>query len=210
MKRIITILFIGVLCTIYGQQPNLDPNLIAHPVSPEAARLGTFGNVPINLSSGQLGTSIELFNGKVYDYSLPINLIYNYAGNRVEEAPSIVGLGWQLNVGGVITKEVRGLPDDHPYGYYNLAPGFREAIYNRTSTNGGVYTYGDVTEIANGNIDLEADKYHLSVNGINFSFKIGLDGQPAFLSKHNYKLEVIRDSAFINSFVMRIKGWEKG
>jgi YD repeat-containing protein len=201
MKRLITILFIGVLSTLYSQQQNLNPNLITFPVSPEAARLGSFGNVPVNLFYGQLDKSIELFNGKVGDFNLPINLRYNYAGNRVEETPSIIGLGWQLNLGGVVTREVRGLPDEHPRGYNNLAV---KNIMN-DYLNNNVITQYDATKLAIGFYDTEVDKYNISVNGINFSFKIGLDGTPVFLSRHDYKVRVIRNENNYNSiegFVM--------
>lgn len=201
MKRLITILFIGVLSTLYSQQQNLNPNLITFPVSPEAARLGSFGNVPVNLFYGQLDKSIELFNGKVGDFNLPINLRYNYAGFRVEESPSMIGLGWQLSLGGVVTREVRSIPDEHPNkGYYAANRGALDSYFDT-----GIITDYNASRFIEGQFDTEPDKYIVSVNGIYFSFKIGLDGSPVFLSKHNYKLEIIRNpnnNLDITSFIL--------
>ena len=192
MKKILLLfLLILIVCTNggYSQQTNLSPNLLTFPVSPEAGRLGTFGGVPVNLSSGQISNSVELFTGTVGDYRLPLNLSYSYAGNRMEEEPSIVGLGWQLNMGGVVTKEVRGLPDEMlGFGYFDP---ITQGILNPYFSSG---TINDLNSLAivNGHLDSEADKYHVSVNGINFSFKIGFNGQPVFLSTHGYKLEIVR------------------
>lgn len=190
MSKVLSFTIIFIICSnIYSQETKLNPNLLTFPVSPEAGRLGTFGDIPVNLSSGQLNKSIELFTGVVGDYKVPINLSYNYAGNRMEEEPSIAGLGWQLNMGGVVTKEVRGLPDETiGFGYFD------STIQNLLNPYFNSGTITDITskEIASGHLDTEADKYHLSVNGISFSFKIGFDGQPVFLSTHGYKLQIVR------------------
>lgn len=177
----------------FGQQTSLSSDLVSFPVSPEAGRLSVYGNIPVNLFYGQLDKTTNLFNGKVGDYNLSLNLSYNYSGNRLEETPSIVGLGWQLVTGGVITREVRGLPDEHPRGYYGNGGSLRDNILAGYFNNGVISEFY-ATKIMEGEYDTEVDKYNLSVNGINFSFKIGLDGTAVFLSKHNYKLEIVRNS----------------
>ena len=203
MKKTIIQLFLIVafLNTVYCQQNTLSPDLITFPVSPEAARLGTFGDIAVNLFYGRLQKNIELFNGKAGDFSLPIQLSYNYGGNRLEETASIIGLGWQLNLGGVVSREVRGLPDEHPRGLNNLAV---KNIVNNYLNNSSI-TQNDAENFAKGFYDSEVDKYSVSVNGIHFSFKIGLDGTPAFLSKHDYKLEIIRNATnnqIIEGFIL--------
>ena len=181
----------------------LDQKLITFPVSPEASRLGTYGAVPVSLYSGLLQKSINLFSTTVGDYPLSLDLSYNYSGFKVEESPSIVGLGWQMNIGGVVTREVRGLPDEHRFGYYGNTI-LRENVLAGYFAN-GTMSAQYARKIADGVMDSEADRYRLSVNGISFSFKIGLDGTPAFLSKHNYRLQINRNPAYplkITSFVL--------
>lgn len=188
IHKLIIVFILSFAINNYGQ--TIDQNLITFPVSPEASRLGSYGAVPVNLNSGLLEQNIELFNEKVSDYSFPLNLIYNYSGFKVEESPSIVGLGWQLNVGGVVTREVRGIPDEHAKGYYGH-PFLRETVLGGYFANGTMQAHY-AKNIAQGLMDSEADLYVLSVNGIRFSFKIGLDGTPCFLSKHDYRLTINR------------------
>jgi len=170
-----------------GQEEGQDANLFSFPVSPEAGRLGTYGNVPVNMSTGQMNFPIPLYTIKERGYSWPISLSYNFKGLVYEGKPSVTGLGWNLQAGGVVTREVRGIPDEHPKGYYGVL-GERQRLLNPYFDN-GVMTRGIAKELADGNIDGEADKYYVSVNGISFSFKIGLDKTPVYLSKHNYKVK---------------------
>ncbi|WP_374172830.1 hypothetical protein [Flavobacterium tructae] len=189
-KTIELLLFLIFYTAVHAQQTNLSSNLLTFPVSPEAARLGTYEEIPVNLFYGRLEKNISLFNGKVGDFNLPIQLSYNYAGNKLEETPSIIGLGWQFNLGGVVSREVRGLPDEHPRGYNNSAV---KEIVNNYINNTSI-SYDNAKKITSGYYDSEADRYSVSVNGIHFSFKIGIDGTAAFLSKHDNKIQIIRNS----------------
>ncbi len=161
-----------------------DVNLFSFPVSPEAGRLGTYGNIPVNLSTGQMSFPVPLYSLNLNGYSWPISLSYNFKGLIYEDKPSLTGLGWNLQAGGVVTREVRGIPDEHPKGYYG-ASGERQRLLDPYFTN-GTMTRGIAEELSNGNIDGEADKYYVSVNGVSFSFKIGLDKNPVYLSEHNH------------------------
>ncbi len=185
---IIIILFIGAFVSAQdtGSGGEGDANLFSFPVSPEAGRLGTYGEVPINLSTGQIGFQVPFYTIEERGYSWPISLSYNFKGLVYEDKPSVTGLGWNLQAGGVITREVRGIPDEHPNGYYgsNDVLGRYLEPYFQTNT----ITRATANQLTIGDIDGEADKYHVSVNGISFSFKIGLDKTPVFISEHNYKV----------------------
>lgn len=184
---------------------NLDPNLLTYPASPEAAKLQTYGNVGVNMAFGQLNHTIPLFNGVIGDFSVPINLSYNYSGNKLEETPSIIGLGWQLNIGGSISREVRALPDSYNNNYYSSSSYFKSYVWNQYFNNQTISEV-DARHIAEGKYDSEPDKYSVSVNGIHFSFKIGLDGTPVFLTRHDYKIQINRklnNSNEIESFILK-------
>ena len=47
------------------------------------------------------------------DFSLPLNLTYNTSGLKVNDLHSIAGMGWSLNAGGFIKRQVRGFPDEY-------------------------------------------------------------------------------------------------
>ncbi|MDH7446929.1 hypothetical protein [Aquimarina sp. 2201CG14-23] len=164
-----------------------DVNLFSFPVSPEAGRLGTYGNVPVNLSTGQVNFQVPLHTIDARGYSWPISLSYNFKGLIYEDKPSLTGLGWLLNAGGVVTREVRGIPDEHPNGYYGIN-NVNGTYLNPYFSNGSI-SKETTQQLISGDIDGEADKYYVSVNGISFSFKVGLDKQPVFISEHNYQLQ---------------------
>gem|GEM_PF-4930159 len=87
------------------------------PVSPEAASLGTYGQVPVSLYTGRVNPTIPVYEVKVKNFILPVSLNYNSNGLKVTEVPTRVGLGWSLFAGGVITRNMIGLPDESDNGY---------------------------------------------------------------------------------------------
>lgn len=68
-------------------------------------------------NSGLLQIKLPLYNLKNHDITVPIAL--NYSPNRVtvDATSSWVGLGWELEAGAMIYREVRDLPDDVFYIY---------------------------------------------------------------------------------------------
>jgi len=80
--------------------------------SPTAANLSKYGNVPVTLYTGSANTSIPIFTVEGNDIELPITLTYNYNGLKPNEQVSWIGLGWSLQAGGVITRNIRGRSDD--------------------------------------------------------------------------------------------------
>ena len=66
----------------------------------------------VDLVTGTPIIRIPLWEAQDRDISIPIALNYNASGIRVAQTASWVGLGWNLSVGGVISREVKGLPDD--------------------------------------------------------------------------------------------------
>lgn len=71
----------------------------------------TLGNSQVQ--NGSVITSYELYTIHVGSIKLPITLNYGGArGIKVNEIASRVGLGWDLNAGGYISRVVVGYPDD--------------------------------------------------------------------------------------------------
>ncbi|WP_281336236.1 hypothetical protein [Flavobacterium eburneipallidum] len=89
------------------------------PPSPNAASLGQYADVPVSNYTGVPNISIPLFNIKSGAIELPVTLSYHASGIKVAQEASLVGLGWALNAGGVITRQVRGFDDFKPNGYIN-------------------------------------------------------------------------------------------
>jgi hypothetical protein len=88
------------------------------PPTPTAASLGVYGQIPISEYDGVPNINIPLHTLTVDGFSLPVSLSYHSAGFRNADEASWVGLGWSLNLGGVITRAVRDKDDFSPNGYF--------------------------------------------------------------------------------------------
>ncbi|MFM9989572.1 hypothetical protein [Flavobacterium sp.] len=72
-----------------------------------------YGNISSASFNGELNTKIPLITVPINKQNpLELFLGYNASGFVPAKSSGIVGLNWHLNVGGVITREVKGLPDD--------------------------------------------------------------------------------------------------
>jgi len=114
MSKLTFLLVISTLLlflTSFSQNGS-DQLLKVVPPSPNVASLGKYGDVPVGLYTGVPNISIPLYEIKDGSLDLPVSLSYHAGGIKVEEIASSVGLSWSLNAGGVIGRNVRGLPDD--------------------------------------------------------------------------------------------------
>lgn len=66
----------------------------------------------LNLNNGTANVGIPLLTLSDVGNSLPITLSYQTGGVKVSQPSSEIGLGWNLNAGGMISREVKGYPDD--------------------------------------------------------------------------------------------------
>lgn len=80
--------------------------------SVESFKMTQFGSVAPSLYTGAVTYSLPLYTYQDEDFTIPISLEYSYDGYKPSQHSGTVGLGWALNCGGVITREVRGYPDE--------------------------------------------------------------------------------------------------
>lgn len=83
--------------------------------SPNAWSFTQYGKVPVSGFTGLPTISIPLHNMQYKDQEISASLSYNASGFRPDVHASWVGTGWNLNIGGVITRNINGLPDDYQY-----------------------------------------------------------------------------------------------
>lgn len=79
----------------------------------ESFQIAKSGNLTPSLYTGAMTYSLPLYTYSDPDFNIPISLEYNYDGYKVARSAGTVGLGWALNYGGVITREIRGLKDEY-------------------------------------------------------------------------------------------------
>lgn len=89
------------------------PPMIIGP-SPTVAGFMRFSDVPVNKYTGIPDISIPLYsvNSHSKEINIDLSLSYHPSGIAYEEEASWVGLGWNLNAGGTISRTMRGMPDE--------------------------------------------------------------------------------------------------
>jgi len=119
MKKKILLLLITVFAYSfvgYTQQPYIyipfDPKPQVQLPASDAQSLGQFGEIPVDLFTGRVNINIPIYTIRYNGMEVPISISYHGGGIKVTDEAGSVGLGWTLNVGGVINRIVRGMPDE--------------------------------------------------------------------------------------------------
>lgn len=209
-------LFIGILihcsCTLLAQ--NLNVLNAPVPPSPAAYAITKVADMPVSHYTGSADISIPLFQLSGSDLSLPINLIYNANGFKVNETPGWVGYGWSLSSSGAISRTIQDAPDNFAFGYYRDAmdtyyspsgkPKFNEC-YGVTGLNSSAYTFYQLLNSgASGQptfYDTEPDLYSYALpGGGSGKFVIDRNGRVRALPKTRTKIELVTTGGGIDDF----------
>lgn len=111
--QLIRIFLIGLALTAtinISAQVNTDQSII--PPSPNAEMIQKFIDVPVNYHTGVPDISIPIYTIKTRSQTLPIVLRYHADGFKPSSTSGFVGLGWEIDCGGMISRSIRGLPDE--------------------------------------------------------------------------------------------------
>jgi len=90
----------------FAQNPSLPAPKAIVPPSPNSQAFAKYGNIPVSLYTGTPNISVPIYEIKARGITVPINLSYHASGIKVSEEASRVGLGWVLNAGGMISRNV--------------------------------------------------------------------------------------------------------
>ncbi|WP_131539589.1 DUF5977 domain-containing protein [Pedobacter nototheniae] len=172
-KRILFSLMLALLfCKAFAQDRTnyLRTDLISP--SPTAAGITRYGDISVNPSSGSANLSIPIFNVQGLELSLPISLGYGYSGLRSAENAGWAGLGWTLQSGGVITRNIRGKVDrDNDAGGFS-SDYVSNKIYNGLNNSDSEDFQTFLENVYNGNYDAEPDVYSFNFPGHSGKFII--------------------------------------
>lgn len=174
--------------TTHGQDNPYDEIAIS---SPNAASLAKYADIPVNKHTGIPSISIPIYAAQEGPLKLPISLSYHASGLKVMEPASWIGAGWSLNAGGVITRSVRGAPDERltssvqnqEYGYFSNF-GYPSYYYKSTGDQ-------DWSAFANGYKDGEPDLYFFNFNGVTGKFYFREDRTPVLLPEQDLHIEPV-------------------
>lgn len=152
--------------------------------SPNSLSTIKFINVPVNNYTGIANIAIPLCNFKTGTINVPIKLNYHASGIKVQDVSGWVGLGWNLNAGGVITRMIKGIPDEDDDGYCG--------INNRSSY---IYDYDRninpdlfYQKVGDKEWDSEPDIFYFSFLGRSGRFVLNRYGDPILIPEQNLKL----------------------
>ena len=81
------------------------------PLSPQAASLARYGEYPVSHATGVPDITIPIYTVSVGNFSLPVSISYHASGIKLNDVASTVGLGWALNAGGAISRQMEGSSD---------------------------------------------------------------------------------------------------
>jgi YD repeat-containing protein len=204
---------------LHGQDEALLPN---SPVTPEVATFTRFLEFPISHYSGSVDITVPIYSLEIDNVNISMTLKYNSAGVKVEEESSWVGLGWSLFAGGLISRQIKGRPDDSEHGWdfasYYMPPYPNDYCQNRTEyyhqkyyflINGEDFICHDPEnpdypesntfyfQNVSNEYDFEPDIYSYSFNGYSGTFSFDIEGN---LVTHEYtplKITKILDNNFI-------------
>jgi len=195
MTRHIFILIIILLSVtaFYGQLEH--PKVI--PPTPETASFTKYTDIPVGLSTGTPNISVPIFELQGKNVSVPISVNYHASGIRVNEIASRVGLGWSIQTGGMISRNVRGIPDDNTEGYLNTSNTVAN-YYTLNATQRAI----KFNEASQGYQDYESDLYYFNFLGQSGKFFFNQNGDIIVHEKSDLKITPIKSSS------NKIEGWE--
>lgn len=160
---------------------------IADIKSPNIASLGEYGKIPVSLSRGSVDINVPLYTLIDGNIIVPISLRYKSTGVKVNQIPSDVGLNWSLHAGGMISRVMKGLPDETKYKSVtdselsvrtelNIASGY---FYNSHLLSDVISNENELRGFleANYDKDFEPDEFIFNFNGYSGRFFFSQTGE---------------------------------
>lgn len=162
------IIFLTFNLSAQQTQTQIDKVLLPQilPPSPEPTAFMKAGLGNANLSTGAATASIPLYTIKLKDFTFPISLSYSTQGLKADEVASRTGMGWVLNATGMVSRSVKGMPDE--FGTRQTPPaGFP------SQDSDPLYTYYAQATAQTPVYDTQADEFQFHVNGLTGTFVLG-------------------------------------
>lgn len=192
MKRTITLLacVLAFSISLMAQMPQ-DPT---YGLTPNAKSFQRYGDIPVSLYTGTPNITIPLDTIRDVSLTLPISLSYHSGGVKADEHPGWVGLGWSLMLGGVITREVRDLPDETDYiqkrGFYYMHNILNNSAVIGDNTDAAI-AYINANYIHLNRYDSEPDKFNFQFDGCSGFFILDPSGQWQVYSNRPIKVKSV-------------------
>lgn len=171
--------------------------------SPEVASFGRYGDVGVSYFTGNPNISIPLYNFTVRDVEMPISLDYDASGVKVNSLPTWAGQNWTLNVGGVITRNVKGRYDEWIFPAQMQISNFHNYFQNHDKLLELLSYGGNYQQLKQA---LDSREYDFAPDEYTFHFmgksgKFYLDSSGSWRVQSDENLEVIFDYNLESNFI---------
>ncbi|WP_264550624.1 DUF5977 domain-containing protein [Flavobacterium sp. N2038] len=168
---------------------SLTPVIVPPP--PNSASLGLYGQVPLDQFTGNGIINMPLHTIKSGNIELPISLSYSSDGVKVDQYESNVGMGWALNAGGVITRQVFDYQDNY------------RGRLQKPNTESSPSEMLAFLEQASNNpeTDTQPDIYSYNFGGISGKFFLDNNNVPVEIEPTGIRIEITSDFLNIGSGV---------
>ncbi|SEE06925.1 hypothetical protein SAMN04487765_1286 [Tenacibaculum sp. MAR_2010_89] len=198
MKKIMLSIFTMLVCVL-GNAQEL-PKIV--PPAPTAFELTKYGDFPVGLNTGVTGVNLPIQAYKTRNLNVPISLSYSSSGIKVDQLSSNVGLGWSLNIGGVIARTVRGKEDEnyrleHPVKEINRVDLYQiESLSSQPTFSENIDVDPDIVSFLynagkTDYVDSESDMF--SYNMLGKSGKIVIDNEGVYRTVPHTNLKIERN-----------------
>jgi YD repeat-containing protein len=193
------VILVTTLCPIGAAgQASAEKQIV--PPSPNSASVAKYGNVPVSYYTGLVNIDVPIYTIQIRDITVPISLSYHAGGIKVSEEASRVGLGWVLNCGGQISRNIINEDDflSGPNGYLSPSntskplPSGPTYVITDAVQFGGTVSFGHVNNgitpvpfdlaayIYGNTVDYEPDHFSYNFMGYSGKFIMGRDRTPIF------------------------------
>lgn len=158
MRTIFCVILSGLYLLIapgaVGQSSDYD-RLTVIPPSPASQQFQRYGDHTVSHYTGVPDISIPIYTIKAGDITVPIYLSYHASGTQLDDLQygNTIGLGWTLQAGGMVSRTVKGHPDE--FASARATDGYPN--YDNT--------YYEMRDIEEGFTDNEYDQYSFSFLG---------------------------------------------
>lgn len=199
-------LFVSLLCIMFYFTSGYSQTSmgISGIPSPNVTSLGMVNEVPVSLYTGKADITLPIYEFNDGDIKVPIYLTYNSSGAKPDVHPGWVGQNWALQAGGMITRTVKGLPDEtKTTRKYELTGGLRTSwiktnevgyFYNQDKNKGQEWSgSNNIKSDASADDwkDTEPDVFTYNINGMSGTFYMGEDGVFHCRSNPDIRINVI-------------------
>lgn len=157
------------------------------PPTPNASAMIKHNEITVSKNTGVASINVPIFELKGRKLGAGVGLSYASAGIKVDEIASQVGIGWSLQAGGVVTRTVRGVPDESNTRISAPAAG----IGIDSQSYHFLYRIGHSISLS-GNYDSEPDLFNFSFGSWSGSFVF--DSAMHIVLIHASPLKIVFDS----------------